>query len=106
VKVRCEVSKDGESWAEVGLPLGEGDILGSFADLTSGRDLYLFGIRDGLPGVWRAVGGTDQDFGELRKVETFGTELVTPLFEPHEMVVVHPSQGMIRLRFTRLDDTP
>lgn len=104
MKVLCEFSTDGENWISVGPPVGDGDILGSFSDLTSGRDVYLFGIRDGLPGVWRSMGGSDEEFGELRKTSTFGTELVSDLIEPHEMVIVHPTQGMIRLRFTRIDD--
>jgi hypothetical protein len=103
MKVLCEFTRDGEEWDTVG-QLGPGDTLGSFSDLTSGRDIYLFGFRDGNPGLWRAVGGSVEEFGELRKIETYDLELVTPLMNPHEMVIVHPTQGMIRIRLSRGDD--
>jgi hypothetical protein len=102
VKILCEGSADGKEWVETGL-VGPDDMLGSFTDLTSGRDVYVFGWHDGMPGLWRAVGGTDEEFGELRKISTFDLELVTPLINPHEMIIVHPSVGMIRVRLSRVE---
>jgi len=103
MKILCEFTKDGESWESVGPPIGPDDMLGSFSDETSGRDLYLFGFRDGTPGLWRSQGGYDETFGELRKTSTYGTELVSMLMQPHEMVIVHPTAGMIRIRLSRVE---
>ena len=61
-------------------------------------------MRDGLPGLWRSMGGTDEEFGDLRKTSTYGVEPISDLIEPYEMVIVHPTQGMVRLRLTRIDD--
>jgi hypothetical protein len=102
MKILCEFSRDGKEWMKTG-EVGPDDILGSFSDVTSGRDVYLFGFRDGVPGLWRAVGGSAEEFGELRKVSTYDLELVSPLFQPHEMVVVHPTQGMLRIRLSRVE---
>lgn len=102
MKIQVEMTKDGEKWETVGSGVGPGDMLGSFSDETSGRDLYLFGWRDGQPGLWRSQGGYDESFGELRKTTTYGTELVSTLMTPYEMVIVHPSQGMMRIRLSQV----
>ena len=104
MKILFEFSKDGETWESVGPGVGPDDMLGSFSDLTSGRDVYMFGFREGLPGLWRSMGGTDEEFGELRKTSTLGLEPISTLMQPHEMVIVHPTAGMIRLRLSRVDD--
>ena len=103
MKILCEFTKDSKEWTPTG-EVGPDDMMGSFSDLTSGRDVYLFGFRDGLPGVWRAMGGGAEEFGELRKIETLGLEPVSDLIQPHEMVVVHPTAGMIKIRLRRVDD--
>ena len=103
MKILCEVTKDGKTWAEAGR-IGPNDMLGSFSDLTSGRDVYMFGFRQGVPGLWRSIGGTDEEFGDLRKTSTFGLEDVSTLIDPHEMTIVHPTQGMINIRLSRVDD--
>ena len=41
MKILCEFSKDNEEWIETG-SVGPDDMLGSFSDLTSGRDVYMF----------------------------------------------------------------
>jgi hypothetical protein len=103
MKVLCEFTQEGDLWEAIGV-IGPDDILGSVSDMTSGRDIYLFGFRDGQPGLWRAVGGSAEEFGELRKIETYDLELTSPLLQTHEMVIVHPTQGMIRIRFSRVED--
>lgn len=103
MKVLCEYTADGDLWEAVGV-VGRDDIMGSFTDMTSGRDVYLFGFRDGQAGLWRAVGGSAEEFGDLRKVSTYDLELVSPLMQTHDMVVVHPSQGMVRIRLSRVED--
>ena len=104
MKILCEFTRDGEHWDAVGPALGPDDMLGSFSDLTSGRDVYMFGFRDGIPGLWRSMGGTDEEFGELRKTSTLGLEPISTLMTPHEMVIVHPTQGMLRIRLSRVED--
>jgi hypothetical protein len=103
VKILCEFTQDaGFTWTPTG-EVGPDDMLGSFSDLFSGRDVYLFGWREGIPGLWRAVGGVDQEVGELRKIETTGLEPVSDLIEPHEMSIVHPTAGAIRIRLSRVE---
>ena len=103
MKILFEFSKDGESWEAVGPGVGPDDMLGSFSDVTSGRDVYLFGWRDGLPGLWRSIGGVDEEFGELRKTTTTGLEPVSTLMTPYEMVIVHPTQGMLKVRLSQAE---
>jgi hypothetical protein len=98
MKVRIQATQDGNEWQEAP-SVGPGDMLGSLTDLTNGRDILLFGWRDGAPGLWRAVGGTAQEFGELRKLETLGLELISDLHEPYECPVVSPT-GMLRVRWS------
>jgi hypothetical protein len=103
MKILCEFTEDGQIWESTG-SVGADDMLGSFSDLTSGRDVYLFGWRDGVPGLWRAMGGADEQVGEFLKIETLGLEPVSDLIDPHEMVIVHPNVGMIRIRLSRVED--
>lgn len=98
MKIRVE-AKQNEDWIELE-PVGPRDMLGSVTDETNGRDLLLFGWQDGVPGLWRAVGGTDQEFGQLRRIETLGLELISDLAEPYEVPVVHPEMGLMRVRWT------
>jgi hypothetical protein len=99
MKIRIEATQDGQEWQEA-QPVGEGDMLGSLTDLTNGRDIYLFGWREGRPGVWRAVGGVDTEVGQLRKLETVGLEEISDLHEPYECPVVSPGMGLVRVRWS------
>jgi hypothetical protein len=88
----------GTDWVDVD-PVGESDMLGSLTDVTNGVDVLLFGWRDGVPGIWRVVGGGVKEFGQLREITTSALELVSDLSEPYECPVVHPHMGLMRVRW-------
>jgi hypothetical protein len=102
MKIRIE-SKQGGDWMEAE-SVGEHDMLGSLTDLTNGTDILLFGWHEGTPGVWRAVGGTAHEVGALRAIETFDLEPISDLTTPYEVPVIHPTLGLMRVRWTLVKD--
>lgn len=82
-------------WRRVG-GVGEPEPLGSVAwDEALGRQVYLFGFRDGRPGVWRSADGVDVASDAVREVITTGLVPVSDLAEPYEL----PSDGDRQVRF-------
>jgi hypothetical protein len=100
MRIRVEVMQvtQGEEWRELE-SVGQ-DLMGSFTDTTHGRDVLLFGWRDGQVGVWRSEGGYDQELAGLRGVTSLGLELLSDLREPYERTVAPEGGGLARVRWT------
>lgn len=82
-------------WRRVG-GVSEPEPLGSISwSEAAGRQVYLFGFRDGRPGVWRSADGVDVANTAVREVITTGLVPVSDLAEPHEL----PSDGGRQVRF-------
>ena len=102
--VVIEVEQWAGEWRKVDPPVAEQDRMGSFSSIEeSGREVYLFGFRDGSPGVWRSLAGVDAETERLRAVVPLaGLEQLSDLAEPFEIDVQLPRTGKRRVRF-RLD---
>jgi hypothetical protein len=84
--------------------MGENDPPGSMQDTTNGRDVILFGWWEREVGVWRSEGGYDMEMGQLRRVTSLGLEKLSDLSEPYERPVIQPGTGLIRVRWTLLNE--
>ena len=83
--VVMEVQRTDGQWVKVG---EAGDPPGSISsEEASGRQVYLFGLRSGRPGVWRSASGFDMASPQARIVTTTELEQLSDLTESHEMVI-------------------
>lgn len=101
---RLEVAiRRGDMWRVLGT-IGDGDREGSMSSITpAGRQIYVFGWRDGLPGVWRSESGIDVETGDIRVVSSFGWEEISDLEEPLELDVETARAGTVRARFQLIE---
>jgi hypothetical protein len=48
-----------------------------------GRDVVMFGWWEGIPGIWRSVGGVDVETGSWREIHSLGLEQLSDLAQPY-----------------------
>ncbi len=83
--VAMEVQRTDGQWVKVG---EASDPAGSISsEESAGRQVYMFGLRNGQPGVWRSVAGFDVEDPSVRRITTTGLEQLSDLTEPYEMVI-------------------
>lgn len=95
--VRMEVQRADGEWATIG---EASDPPGSFSsNEESGRQVYIFGLMGGAPGVWRSTAGFDLEDPKLREIHTAGLECLSELPGPFELTIVRKSGGLVNIRF-------
>ncbi len=105
--VMLEVAGPDGGWTRIGT-VGPGDPAGTFtSEGPDGRDLYVFGWRDGAPGLWRSTAGADVATGAARAYVTAGLALVSDLAVPCEVTVWRPVLPVPALvRVSLAEETP
>jgi hypothetical protein len=86
-----------DRWEQVG-SLSEIEPPGSLSWMVNGcREVYVFGVLDDCPGVWRSIGGVDLANAAVRELYTQGLEQLSDLTEPYQLPV---DDGGRQVRFS------
>lgn len=96
--VVVQVRRGGE-WADAGaVPESQAGSLSS--DDPAGRQLFIFGWLDGVPGVWRSESGADLERGSIRLVLSDGVTRLADLSGGgwHELAIRRGADS-IQVRF-------